>query len=124
MLKAVPFGSIVNPSLNLTVLSGFMNASIPPKALESANIFIPMPHLDQRIMKVKKKKLTQPKMAAALAMDMPGAIPPGKTPLGRNLSTFSLTLFIFAKLKAGEVFALELKLSKTLRERVYFVLQF
>ena len=39
-----------------------------------------------------------------------------------NLDTFNFELLIFAKLKVSRVFALELKLSKTLRGLVYFVL--
>ena len=43
-------------------------------------------------------------------------------PFKRNLDTFNFELEIFAKLKVSRVFALELKLSKTLRGLVYFVL--
>ena len=43
--------------------------------------------------------------------------------IGRNLATFNLALLILQKLNVMLVFALELKLSKTLRELVYFVLQ-
>ena len=39
-----------------------------------------------------------------------------------DLDTFNFSLLIFAKLKVSRVFALELKLSKTLRGLVYFVL--
>ena len=41
---------------------------------------------------------------------------------GRNLATLNLALLIFEKLKVPIVFPLELKLSKTLRGLVYFVL--
>ena len=43
--------------------------------------------------------------------------------LGRNLATFNQPHLILEKLKVAMVFALELKLSKTLRGVVYFVLQ-
>ena len=43
--------------------------------------------------------------------------------LGRNLATFNLAFSILQKLQVAMVFALELKLSKTLRGLVYFVLQ-
>ena len=39
--------------------------------------------------------------------------------IGRNLATFNLALLIFAELKVAIVFALELKLSKTLKGLVY-----
>ena len=40
-----------------------------------------------------------------------------------DLDAFKFEFSIFAKFKAARVFALELKLSKTLRGLVYFVLQ-
>ena len=43
--------------------------------------------------------------------------------LGRNLDNFDLALLSLQKLNVAMVFALELKLSKTLRGLVYFVLQ-
>ena len=43
--------------------------------------------------------------------------------IGRSLATFNLALLIIEKSKVAMVFALELKLSKTLRGLVYFVLQ-
>ena len=43
--------------------------------------------------------------------------------IGKNLATFNLALLILQKLEIAMVFALELKLSKTLRGLVYFVLQ-
>ena len=41
--------------------------------------------------------------------------------LGRNLDTFGLALLLFETLKVASVFALEMKLSKTLSGLVYFV---
>ena len=43
--------------------------------------------------------------------------------LGNNLATFNLALLMLQKLKVAMVFALESKLSKTLKRLLYFVLR-
>ena len=61
-----------------------------------------------------------------LGEPLKGGLQPGMAfppTLGRNLATFNLSLLILQKLKVTMVFALELKLSETLRGLAYFVLQ-
>jgi hypothetical protein len=77
---AVPLCESVKFSLKTMVLFGSRNANMKPMSVASANILVPMPHLEKRTKNVKTKKFTQPKMAHALVGDIPSFIPPGKMP--------------------------------------------
>merc|ERR1719281_1735425 len=80
VFTAVPLLEIVKFSLKGTVLLGSRNASMKPMSVARKNIFVPMPHLHQRVMNKKIKKFAHPKMAVALVGDIPSFIPPGKMP--------------------------------------------
>jgi len=80
VFTAVPFSEIVKFSLKGTALSGLRYASMKPMSVASINIFVPIPHLHQRVTNKKIKKFAHPKMATVLVGDIPGFIPPGKIP--------------------------------------------